>query len=497
MKYVGAIDHGTTSTRFMIFSQDGEVVASSQVEHKQICPKPGWVEHDPEEIWRNTVGVIRDGLFKAGIKGSDLESIGITNQRETIIPFNRKTGQAYHNAIVWQDLRGTEYVEKLRKVVPDEKFKEITGLTYSPYFSASKIMWLIDNVPRVRAFLGSEDLVFGTIDTYLTFRLTQGRVVTDMTNASRYMLMNIATGKWDDTMLEATGIPKVNLPEIVPSMGMIYGLTDPDGPFQVSIPVAGILGDQQAALFGEACFTEGESKCTYGTGIFMLINTGSRLCRSEHGLLTTIAYQAAGEAPQYALEGSVAIAGSLLQWVRDDLELVGSSREIDQLAETVPDNGGVYIVPAFSGLFAPYWRSDARGIIVGLTRYARKAHICRAALEAAAFQANDLKKAMEEDAKVSIKVLKADGGMTKSMPLMAFQSDIMDIPVVRPRISETTCLGAAFASGLTTGVWSSIESLRGYWKEEVRWQPSMDDTERSKKVRYWKKAVEKSFGWAD
>lgn len=479
----------------MIFSQDGEVLSSSQVEHKQICPKPGWVEHDPEEIWSNTVSVIRDGLFKAGLKGSDLESIGITNQRETVIPFSRTTGQAYYNAIVWQDLRGTENVEKVRAKVPDDQFKEITGLTYSPYFSASKIMWLIDNVPQVKASLGSDDLVFGTIDTYLTYRLTGGRVVTDMTNASRYMLMNIATGRWDSTMLEATGIPKANLPEIVPSIGMIYGLTDPDGPFQAAIPVAGILGDQQAALFGEACFSEGESKCTYGTGIFMLLNTGSKLCRSEHGLLTTVAYQIAGEAPQYALEGSVAIAGSLLQWVRDDLEMVSSSREIDQLAETVPDNGGVYIVPAFSGLFAPYWRPDARGIIVGLTRYVKRAHICRAALEASAFQANDLRIAMEEDAGVKITELKADGGMTKSMPLMSFQSDIMDIPVVRPRISETTCLGAAFASGLTTGVWQSIPGLRKYWKEEVRWTPSMDDTERAKKVRYWKKAVEKSLGW--
>ena len=479
----------------MIFSQDGEVLSSSQVEHKQICPKPGWVEHDPEEIWSNTVSVIRDGLFKAGLKGSDLESIGITNQRETVIPFSRTTGQAYYNAIVWQDLRGTENVEKVRAKVPDEQFKEITGLTYSPYFSASKIMWLIGNVPQVKASLGSDDLVFGTIDTYLTYRLTGGRVVTDMTNASRYMLMNIATGRWDSTMLEATGIPKANLPEIVPSIGMIYGLTDPDGPFQAAIPVAGILGDQQAALFGEACFSEGESKCTYGTGIFMLLNTGSKLCRSEHGLLTTVAYQIAGEAPQYALEGSVAIAGSLLQWVRDDLEMVSSSREIDQLAETVPDNGGVYIVPAFSGLFAPYWRPDARGIIVGLTRYVKRAHICRAALEASAFQANDLRIAMEEDAGVKITELKADGGMTKSMPLMSFQSDIMDIPVVRPRISETTCLGAAFASGLTTGVWQSIPGLRKYWKEEVRWTPSMDDTERAKKVRYWKKAVEKSLGW--
>lgn len=479
----------------MIFSQDGEVLSSSQVEHKQICPKPGWVEHDPEEIWSNTVSVIRDGLFKAGLKGSDLESIGITNQRETVIPFSRTTGQAYYNAIVWQDLRGTENVEKVRAKVPDDQFKEITGLTYSPYFSASKIMWLIGNVPQVKASLGSDDLVFGTIDTYLTYRLTGGRVVTDMTNASRYMLMNIATGRWDSTMLEATGIPKANLPEIVPSIGMIYGLTDPDGPFQAAIPVAGILGDQQAALFGEACFSEGESKCTYGTGIFMLLNTGSKLCRSEHGLLTTVAYQIAGEAPQYALEGSVAIAGSLLQWVRDDLEMVSSSREIDQLAETVPDNGGVYIVPAFSGLFAPYWRPDARGIIVGLTRYVKRAHICRAALEASAFQANDLRIAMEEDAGVKITELKADGGMTKSMPLMSFQSDIMDIPVVRPRISETTCLGAAFASGLTTGVWQSIPGLRKYWKEEVRWTPSMDDTERAKKVRYWKKAVEKSLGW--
>ncbi len=495
MRYIGAIDQGTTSTRFMIFTEDGSIVASSQKEHRQICIHPGWVEHNPEQIWRNTCAVIIDCLEKAGIRGENLSAIGITNQRETIIPFSRKTGNAYHNGIVWQDLRGSGYIEMLRGVFPEEKLREKTGLTYSPYFSASKIRWLLDNSEKAAS---ADDIVFGTIDTFLIAKLTKCRtIVTDVTNASRYMLMNIKTLEWDEEMLSLTGIDEAMLPEIVPSMGRVLGYTDPDGPFGAAVPIAGVLGDQQAALFGEACFSIGESKCTYGTGCFMLTNIGTEPCLSRHGLLTTVAYQKAGDAPVYALEGSVAVAGSLIQWVRDNLRLVSTPQELDSLAEAVPDNGGVYIVPAFSGLFAPYWDSSARGVVTGLTGYATKNHICRAVLEASAFQANDLKEAMEKDSGVKITLLKADGGMTNSMPLMSFQADIMNIPVIRPRINETTCLGAAYAAALTAGIYESEESLRPLWKEQTRWLPLMDDKERQNKLRFWHKAVDRTRGWID
>lgn len=498
MKYVGAIDQGTTSTRFMIFSSDGAVVSSAQIEHRQICPKPGWVEHDANEIWRNTCRVIFDALDKAGLSGSDIAAVGITNQRETIVPMRRSDGRTLHNAIVWQDLRGSDYIERLKASFPESELKRRTGLLYSPYFSASKIRWLLDNSSAVRKAEEEGDLVFCTMDSFIANRLTGGDVtITDATNASRYMLMDIRTLEWDEGMLSLTGIGKDTLPDIVSSSGVIYGYTSPDGPFGASIPVAGILGDQQAALFGQACFSPGECKCTYGTGCFMLSNIGEEPCVSEHGLLTTVAYRIEGGRPVYALEGSVAIAGALIQWVRDDLGLVKSAKELDEQAESVPDSGGVYIVPAFSGLFAPYWRSDARGVIVGLTRYARRAHICRAVLEATAFQANDLKDAMELDSGVRIESLKADGGMTNSMPLMVFQADIMQIPVIRPQISETTCLGAAYAAGLSVGVWKDVESLRGYWKEQMRWLGTMDDKERENKLRYWKKAVSRTLQWVE
>ena len=498
MKYVGAIDQGTTSTRFMIFSSDGAVVSSAQIEHRQICPRPGWVEHDAGEIWKNTCLTIREALDKAGLCGSDIAAIGITNQRETVVPFRRSDGQTLHNAIVWQDLRGNDYIETLRTRLDENDLKRKTGLLYSPYFSASKIRWLLDNVPAVKKADAVNDLVFGTMDTFIVNRLTGGRVtVTDVTNASRYMLMDICSLEWDEEMLSLTGIKRSVLPDIVSSSGVIYGYTDPEGPLGAEVPVAGVLGDQQAALFGQACFSPGESKCTYGTGCFMLTNIGKKPCVSEHGLLTTVAYRMEGEDPVYALEGSVAVAGALIQWVRDDLGLVKSAKELDEEAETVQDSGGVYIVPAFSGLFAPYWRSDARGIIAGLTRYAKKAHICRAVLEATAFQANDLKDAMEADSHVKIESLKADGGMTNSMPLMVFQADIMRIPVIRPQISETTCLGAAYAAGLSVGVWKDIESLRGYWKEQARWLGTMGDKERENKLRFWKKAINRTLSWVE
>ena len=496
MKYVGSIDQGTTSTRFMIFDEEGNIVSSSQLEHRQIFPRPGWVEHDAEEIWRNTSTVIADAIEKAGLNGSDLSCIGITNQRETIVPFSRTTGRPIYNAIVWQDMRGADYIKELSSVLSEDELRDRTGLLYSPYFSASKIRWLLDNIQKVRRAADKGDIVFGTMDTYLTARLTGcSAIVTDVTNASRYMLMDIRKGEWDDKLLELTGIERELLPEIVSSSGCVYGYTDPDGPVGASVSVAGILGDQQAALFGQACFSKGESKCTYGTGCFLLTNVGNEPCFSSHGLLTTAAYRIEGEGISYALEGSIAVAGSLVQWIRDQLKMVSSPKELDALAASVPDNGGVYIVPAFSGLFAPYWRSDARGVIAGLTGYATRAHICRAVLEATAFQANDIFSVMEQDSGIKIQSLKVDGGMTNSIPLMAFQADIMRVPVIRPQIVETTSLGAAYAAGLTMGVWKSREEVGKYWKEQMRWLPTMDDKERENKVGFWNKAVRCTLGW--
>ena len=496
MKYIGAIDQGTTSTRFMIFDSEGNIVSSAQMEHRQIFPRPGWVEHDAEEIWNNTCAVMKTALERAGLDGSKLSAIGITNQRETVVPFSKKTGRPLYNAIVWQDLRGEEYIKKLSLSFPEDKLREKTGLLYSPYFSASKIRWLLDNVPEVRGAAERNEIVFGTIDSYLVSKLTSSRaVVTDVTNASRYMLMDIRTGDWDAEMLSLTGIRKEWLPEIVSSSGVVYGVTDREGPAGAEVPVAGILGDQQAALFGQACFSKVESKCTYGTGCFMLSNIGTEPCFSSHGLLTTVAYRIGKEKMCYAFEGSVAVAGSLVQWARDQLKMVSSPQELDALAASVPDNGGVYIVPAFSGLFAPYWRSDARGVIAGLTGYATRAHICRAVLEATAFQANDIFSVMEKDSGISISELKVDGGMTNSVPLMAFQADILRVPVIRPQIVETTSLGACYAAGLTIGVWDSTQTLRRYWKEQMRWLPVMDDKEREKKVGFWQKAVRCTLGW--
>ena len=498
MKYIGSIDQGTTSTRFMIFDEEGSIVSSSQLEHRQIYPRPGWVEHDAEEIWHNTEKLISDALEKAGLDGSSLCAIGITNQRETIVPFSRTTGKPIYNAIVWQDLRGEDYIKALSETIPEHEIRERTGLLYSPYFSASKIRWLLDNVPRVRKAAENGEIIFGTMDSYLVARLTGCQaLVTDVTNASRYMLMDIRSGEWDEHMLEITGISRSMLPSIVSSSGVVYGYTDPDGPVGASVPVAGILGDQQAALFGQACFSRGESKCTYGTGCFLLTNIGDEPCFSEHGLITTAAFRLEGAPMHYAFEGSVAVAGSLVQWVRDQLKMVSSPKELDAAAASVPDNGGVYIVPAFSGLFAPYWRSDARGVIAGLTGYATRAHICRAVLEATAFQANDIFSAMEADSGIRVKELKVDGGMTNSIPLMAFQADIMQVPVIRPMIVETTSLGAAYAAGLTMGVWKGFDELRRYWKEQMRWLPTMDDKERANKVGFWKKAVRCTLGWMD
>lgn len=496
MKYVGALDQGTTSTRFIVFDQKGTLVASHQLEHQQIYPQPGWVEHDPWEIWDNSSECISKALKAANLKGSDIAGIGITNQRETIIAWNPKTGKVWHNAIVWQDLRGSDLIEKLKEHVDASFLQKKSGLLFSPYFSASKIAWLLEHVEGLRDEAEKGDVVFGTIDTWLTWNLTGGKaLVTDVTNASRYLLMNIETCQWDDELLALFNIPKKALPTIVPSSGMVYATTTPSGPFRSEVPVCGILGDQQAALFGQACFTEGLGKSTYGTGCFLLVNTGLKLVTSAQGLLTTVAYQLGSEKPMYALEGSIAVAGSLVQWARDNLKIVQNPQELDKLASSVPDCGGVYIVPAFSGLFAPYWRSDARGVIAGLTGYVTRAHLARAILEATAFQAHDIFKGMEKDSGIEMTTLKVDGGLTNSQPLMEFQADLLGIPVIRPLVVETTALGAAYAAGLSVGVWKDLQELAAYWKEERRWEPKMSKEFRCEKIRFWKKAVNRTLDW--
>lgn len=496
MKYIGALDQGTTSTRFILFDEKGANIASEQLEHQQIFPQPGWVEHDPWEIWDNSGSCIVKAMKKVGAKGSDILGIGITNQRETIIAWNPKTGKVWHNAIVWQDLRGASLIDELKKKVEASWLRERSGLIFSPYFAASKIAWLLDNVTGLREDAEKGEAVFGTIDTWLTWNLSGGKVVvTDVTNASRYMLMNISTCQWDDELLALFNVPKASLPTIVPSSGVVYTKTAPSGPLRAEVPVCGILGDQQAALFGQACFTQGLGKSTYGTGCFLLVNTGEKLVYSDNGLLSTVAYQLGDNKPVYALEGSVAVAGSLVQWARDNLKIVANPQELDKLATSVPDCGGVYIVPAFSGLFAPYWRSDARGVIAGLTGFATRAHLCRAILEATAFQANDIFKAMESDSNIHMTTLKVDGGLTNSTPLMEFQADLLGIPVIRPLVVETTALGAAYAAGLSVGVWKNVDDLASYWQEETRWSPTMDAHVRDEKVRLWKKAVSRTLDW--
>ncbi len=498
MKYLGAIDQGTTSTRFILFDESGKICASHQIEHKQIFPKPGWVEHDPYEIWDNTTETIVKTLRMADATAADVAGIGITNQRETVIAWNPKTGKVWYNAIVWQDLRGADLINQLKAQCDENWLKKKCGLLFSPYFAASKIAWLLANVKGLREAAENGDAVFGTIDTWLTWNLTGRKCfVTDVTNASRYMLMNIKTLQWDDDLLSVYNIPKKALPEIVPSTGRIYGTTTPNGPFQGEVPVCGILGDQQAALFGQACFTQGLGKCTYGTGCFLLVNTGNNLCFSNNGLVSTVAYKKEGEAPVYALEGSIAVAGSLVQWIRDNLKIVSSAQELDAFAEKVDDCGGVYIVPAFAGLFAPYWRSDARGVIAGLTGYSDRNHICRAALEATAFQANDIFKAIEADSHIKMRELKVDGGLTNSRPLMKFQSDILGIPVIRPAVIETTALGAAYAAGLSVGIYHDLDELATQWREEKRWEPTMSQEDREAKVKFWDKAVQRTLNWTE
>ncbi|GAP64660.1 glycerol kinase [Ardenticatena maritima] len=501
-KYVGAIDQGTTSTRFMVFDHSGLEVAKHQLEHEQIYPQAGWVEHDPLEIWARTQDVIKGAMQKAGLDALQLVAIGVTNQRETTVVWNKQTGKPYYNAIVWQDTRTDRICNQLERDGLADLFRRKTGLPIATYFSGPKIKWILDNVEGVREAAERGDALFGNIDTWIIWNLTGGpnggKHITDVTNASRTMLMNLETLDWDDELLRILGIPRQMLPEIRPSSDpSIYGMTAANGPFGAEIPVCGDLGDQQAATVGQTCFDVGEAKNTYGTGCFMLLNTGTEIVPSKSGLLTTVCYKFGDEPAVYALEGSIAITGALVQWLRDNLDFFDFSHHIEDYARTVEDNGGVYFVPAFSGLFAPYWRSDARGVIVGLTRYANKGHICRAALEATAYQTREVLDAMKADSGVDLAALKVDGGMVYNELLMQFQADILNVPVVRPQVAETTSLGAAYAAGLAVGFWSNLDDLRQNWQVDKTWTPAMDAEKREKLYRDWKRAVERTFGWVE
>jgi len=491
-RFIAAIDQGTTSSRCMLFDAAGAIVAVAQKEHRQIYPKPGWVEHDALEIWANVEEVIVGVLMKAGVTRADIAAVGITNQRETTVVWEKATGRPIANAIVWQDTRTDRLVAELGGVVGQDRFRELCGLPLATYFSGPKVRWLLDNTPGARAAAERGELLFGTIDAWLIWKLT-GRHVTDVTNASRSMLMSLKTLDWDDSLLEAIGVPRGMLPVIRPS-SEVYGIGR--GVLE-GVPVASALGDQQAALFGQACFSPGEGKCTYGTGSFLLVNTGERPVDSASGLLTTVGYQIAGEAPVYALEGAIAVAGSLVQWVRDNLGLISAAPEIEPLARTVSDNGGCYFVPAFAGLFAPHWRSDARGVIAGLTGYVTKGHIARAVLEAVAWQTREVVDAMAADSGAPLTALKVDGGMTANGLLMQFQADVLGVPVVRPAITETTCLGAAYAAGLAVGFWPDKATLKAHWRQEAEWRPSMPAQEREREYRQWKKAVERTLNWVE
>ena len=486
---IGAIDQGTSSTRFMVFNQRAEIVAQSQKEHSQIFPKPGWVEHDLDEVWENTEEVITQALSEAGLEASDLTAVGITNQRETTAIWERSSGEPVSNAIVWQDTRTADLCSELSGDEGNERFKAKTGLPIATYFSGPKIKWMLDEFDlHDRAQRG--ELAFGTMDSWLAWNLT-GRHMTDVTNASRTLLMDLATTSWDSDLALEMGVPTSMLPEIVPSVGELGTCS---GVLE-GVPLMCILGDQQAALFGQTCFQVGDVKNTYGTGNFILMNVGSDPVMSDSGLLTTVAYKIGDQAPQYALEGSIAVTGSLIQWLRDNLGLIDEAADVNDLASQVDDNGDVYFVPAFSGLFAPYWRQDARGVLVGLTRYANRSHVARAALEAAAYQTRDVVGAMETDSGKDLTVLKVDGGMAASELLMQFQADLLGSEVVRPMITETTVLGAAFGAGLAAGIWPDFESLRELWEEDKRWQPEMDEAEADRLYERWGQAVQRSFGW--
>ncbi|MFB8147889.1 glycerol kinase GlpK [Microbacterium sp. NPDC056003] len=516
--HVLAIDQGTTSTRAIVFDSSGAVVSVAQREHEQIFPRAGWVEHDPVEIWTNTEWVIASCLSRARVAASDIAAVGVTNQRETAIVWDRRTGRPVHNALVWQDTRTQPRIDELIRTgdagaagsssgeASGEgsgegayRFAETTGLPLATYFSASKVAWILDHVPGAREDAEAGHLVFGTPDTWVIWNLTGGARggihVTDVTNASRTLLMDLRTLGWSDDLLAVWGIPRSMMPEIRSSSEVVGTSQLPD--VLHGTPIAGILGDQQAATFGQAAFDAGESKNTYGTGNFLLVNTGTEIVRSGSGLITTVAYRCGDEPARYALEGSIAVTGSLVQWLRDNLGIIQRSEDVESLAATVDDNGGAYFVPAFSGLYAPYWRPDARGALVGMTRYVNKGHIARAALESTAFQTRDVIEAVVADTGRGLDELRVDGGMTRNDALMQFQADILGIPVVRPKVVETTALGAAYAAGLATGVWNTRDSLRAHWQEDVRFEPRMTEDERERRYRLWKKAVSKSLDWVD
>jgi glycerol kinase len=500
MIYVGAIDQGTTSTRFMIFDHDGHEVGRHQLEHEQILPEAGWVEHDPHEIWESTQEVVESALGKAGITAADLAAVGITNQRETTVVWDRRTGVPYYNAIVWQDTRTDRIAAALDKTDMGDVIRKKAGLPPAPYFSGGKIQWILENVEGVRADAEAGHAIFGNTDSWLLWWLTGGPDgglhLTDVTNASRTMLMNLETLDWDDELLGLFGVPRLMLPEIR-SSSEVYGHTRADGPFGGEVPLAGDLGDQHAALVGQVCFRPGELKNTYGTGNFLVLNTGTEIVRSGNGLITTLAYKF-GDAPAvYALEGSIAVTGSAIQWLRDQLGVIKAAADSEGLAASVDDNGGVCFVPAFSGLFAPYWRSDARGVIVGLSRFNTVAHIARAALEAICYQSKDVVDAMIADADLDLQILRVDGGVTDNELCMQIQADVLGVPVSRPVVSETTALGAAYAAGLAVGFWANTDELVANWNESKRWQPASTAEERDAGIAQWKKAVDRTLNWVD
>lgn len=497
MKYIAALDQGTTSTRCIIFDNQANIISSYQREHKQIYPQAGWVEHDPMEIYQNAISCFQQAINSAGCNRSDIVALGITNQRETSLIWNKKTGKPYYNAIVWQDIRTDKICNMLNQDDMGQIFFEKTGLPLATYFSGPKIKWLLNNLPAIKADINKNEVLFGNIDTWLIWNLTGGinggKHITDVSNASRTMLMDLEKLNWDENLCQILEVPMSILPEILPS-SYIYGQWTIENS---SITVSGDLGDQQAALFGQVGFNVGDAKNTYGTGCFMLLNTGHSVIKSKHGLLTTVGYKIGDDKPVYCLEGSIAITGALVQWLRDNLGIISNSSDIEQLASSVQDNGGLYFVPAFSGLFAPYWRSDARGLIIGLTQFINKGHIARAALEATAFQTREVLDAMINDSHINLAQLKVDGGMVVNDFLMQFQADILDVPVIRPNVTETTALGAAYSAGLAVGYWNGLNDLLKNWKEDKKWTPRIDSSEREKLISSWKKAVNRSFGWVE
>lgn len=494
--YIAALDQGTTSTRCILFDQKGKIIAVDQHEHEQIYPQPGWVEHDATEIWRRTQEVMLGASHKSGIDAQSVAALGITNQRETTLVWDKRSGQPVYPAIVWQDTRTDQICHQLAQDGGQDRFRSKTGLPLATYFSGPKIQWILENVDGVRARAERGEVLFGNMDTWLIWNLTGGPEggvhVTDVTNASRTLCMNLETLDWDEDILQVLGIPRAMLPEIR-SSSQVYGEIK-TGPF-AGVPVAGDLGDQQAALFGQTCFEAGEAKNTYGTGCFMLMNTGNTAVQSKNGLLTTVGYKIGEQQAVYALEGSIAITGALVQWLRDNLGIIKESHEVETLARSVTDSGGIYFVPAFSGLFAPYWRSDARGVIVGMTRYINKGHLARAVLEATAYQTREVLEAMNKDSGVALKALKVDGGMVFNDTLMQFQADILGVPVIRPIVAETTALGAAYAAGLAVGVWQETSELKANWGQGMAWQPAMAEEKRAKLFAGWKKAVTRTFDW--